>query len=128
MAEHFDFAAYLTQERGKLSETATSDEKIDRTGGSGNDGGMEARIAKLEADVGHIQRDVAELKGEIKELRREFHGAKIWALLLYIGLAGALLGAIWTGYLRLDDSIRDLSHHLSTASAPPTAAPGGVNP
>ncbi|MCJ8518979.1 hypothetical protein ABID21_001883 [Pseudorhizobium tarimense] len=38
-------------------------------GNGGNDGGMEARVAKLEAAVEFIQRDVAELKTDIKDMR-----------------------------------------------------------
>lgn len=44
---------------------------IDGGGGSGDDGQMEARIAKLEASVGHIERDVSDIKSDIRELRRD---------------------------------------------------------
>lgn len=36
-----------------------------------DNGGMEARIAKLEATMEHVQSDVAELKADVRELRRD---------------------------------------------------------
>jgi hypothetical protein len=44
---------------------------IDPTGGGGDDGGMEARIAKLEAAVSHIERDVSELRQDVREIKRD---------------------------------------------------------
>lgn len=41
---------------------------LEKTGGGGNDGGMEARVAKLEATTEYIQRDVAEIKSDLKAL------------------------------------------------------------
>jgi hypothetical protein len=55
---------------------------------------MEARIAKLEAHVEHLQSDVSEIKSDVKLLTASTHqisesigSAKVWAVLLYIGLA-----------------------------------------
>jgi predicted nucleic acid-binding Zn-ribbon protein len=85
--------------------------------------GMESRIARLEADVAHIRSDVADVKqdvralrdrldeanernlarmdamdvrlsGRIDSLQRELATAKVWALLLYITLAGAVYGTL----------------------------------
>lgn len=39
---------------------------VDNHGGPPDDGGMEARVAKLEAAVEYILRDVGEMKGELK--------------------------------------------------------------
>ena len=38
-------------------------------GDGGDNGGMEARVAKLESAVEFIQRDIGELKPDIKEMR-----------------------------------------------------------
>src|SRR6185503_17835185 len=60
-------------------------------------GGMEARIARLESDVAHVRSDVAELKTDLRSVRdridrlvESLAAAKIWALVLYIALAGGL--------------------------------------
>jgi hypothetical protein len=44
---------------------------IDDSGGGGDDGGMEARIAKLEAGQEFIQRDVKELKDDVRAMRAD---------------------------------------------------------
>ena len=66
---------------------------------------MEARIAKLESDVEYIKRDIGDLKTDVRELRgdvtgirTELHSAKIWALILYIALAGSLFGVLAKGF------------------------------
>jgi hypothetical protein len=85
--------------------------------------GMEARIARLESDMAHVRSDVAELKTDVRSLRdrmdarfdgmdAKFNGkldgvnaridklvdslasAKVWALVLYIALAGGLFGTL----------------------------------
>ncbi|MGH8727400.1 MAG: hypothetical protein ACREV9_04415 [Burkholderiales bacterium] len=73
--------------------------------GDGGGGGMEARVAKLQSDVEHIQSDIAEIKVDGRDVRDKISGikdsissAKIWALLLYIGLAAALLTAMARGF------------------------------
>ena len=83
---------------------------------------MEARIARLESDVAHVRSDVADLKTDVRSLRDKidalrdnmevkfqatnarldkFHdslaSAKVWALMLYIALAGANFGALARG-------------------------------
>jgi outer membrane murein-binding lipoprotein Lpp len=78
--------------------------------------GMEARIARLESDVAHIRSDVAELKTDVRSLRDRMDArfdavnaridkladslasARVWALVLYIALAGALFGALARGF------------------------------
>jgi uncharacterized coiled-coil protein SlyX len=77
---------------------------------------MEARIARLESDVAHIRSDVAELKTDVRSLRDKMDAkfeamsarldklhdslasAKVWALMLYIALAGANFGALARGF------------------------------
>lgn len=78
---------------------------LDRPTGGCNDGGMEARIAKLESDVEYFKHDIGEIKSEVKEVRvsvqshrDDFHAAKIWALMLYIAMAGILLGVMAKGF------------------------------
>lgn len=41
---------------------------LEKGSGGGNDGGMEARVAKLEATAEYIQRDVAEIKADLKTI------------------------------------------------------------
>jgi outer membrane murein-binding lipoprotein Lpp len=77
---------------------------------------MEARIARLESDVAHIRSDVADLKTDVRSLRDKVDAkfdavnaridklvdslasAKVWALTLYIALAGALFGVLARGF------------------------------
>ena len=80
---------------------------------------MEARIARIESDVAHLRTDVGDIKIDLRNLRDTLHlidaklsekteklgetkaslersiaSAKVWALLLYIALAGVNLGAL----------------------------------
>lgn len=84
---------------------------------------MEARIARIESDVGHLRTDVADIKVDLRELRTKVDGveslmhekfdslrddnaglsdqiasAKIWALMLYFGLAAVMLGTLARGF------------------------------
>jgi hypothetical protein len=88
---------------------------------------MEARIVRLESDVGHLREDVADVKQDVRALHSKldavdqrlndkidsldqrltgridalkviFHSTRIWALLLYIALAGAMLGTMARGF------------------------------
>ena len=70
------------------------EQNIDVGGGGGNNGGMEARVAKLESSVEYIQRDIGEIKTDIKEIRADMRsdfrllfGATIVTTL---GLAGLM--------------------------------------
>jgi hypothetical protein len=76
---------------------------------------MEARIARLESDVTHVLTNVSDIKADVRglrdridtvasqlntkfdDLRDSFAAAKIWALFLYIALAGINLGALARG-------------------------------
>lgn len=76
---------------------------------------MEARIARLESDVTHLLTNVSDIKADVRglrdridtvasqlntkfdDLRDSFAAAKIWALFLYIALAGINLGALARG-------------------------------
>lgn len=73
---------------------------VEGAGGDGGDG-MEPRIAKLESDVGHIQSDIGDIKIDVKAMRDKMDrlndsiwSAKVWALLLYVALAAAILAWI----------------------------------
>lgn len=73
---------------------------------------MEARIARLESDVIHIRSDMAEVKGDLRSLRDKMdsmrdkidlvrdsiNNAKVWALALYVTLAGAMFGTMARGF------------------------------
>lgn len=89
--------------------------------------GMEARIARPESDVEHIRSDMADVKVELRTLRDKMDGmstsltqrmvdltdridavntslkdglasAQVWALVLYIVLAGGMLGTMARGF------------------------------
>jgi uncharacterized coiled-coil protein SlyX len=76
------------------------------------DSDMEARIARLESDVAHIRSDIADLKTDVRTMRDrmdgmhaqfaglkdEVHSAKIWALLLYFAIAGAMYATMARGF------------------------------
>ena len=66
---------------------------------------MEARIARLESDIAHMRSDIAELRTDFRSLRDRIDrlvesvaAAKIWALVLYIALAGGLFGTLARGF------------------------------
>lgn len=66
---------------------------------------MEARIARLESDVAHIRSDIDDLKSDVRSLRDKtdavkdsIASAKVWALVLYIALAGSLFGVLARGF------------------------------
>jgi hypothetical protein len=83
-------------------------EEMERHMGSGppaGGDGMEPRVAKLEASVEHIQTDVADIKldgraviAKLDDIKDSIASAKIWALLLYIGLAGGMLFVMAKGF------------------------------
>lgn len=73
------------------------------SGGGGGD--MEARVAKLESDVNHITSEISEMRKDVRDIRTKVEdvkdsisSAKIWALLLYIALAGSLLFVMAKGF------------------------------
>ena len=87
----------------KISQTPFNEDN--RFSGGDDGGDMEGRIAKLESSVEYIQRDIAEIKADIKDVEKGIGGlndsissAKVWALLLYIGLAGGLLYILAHGF------------------------------
>ena len=66
---------------------------------------MEARIARLEADVAHVRTDVADIKVDVRMLRDKMDtlkdsitAAQVWALVLYIALAGGMFGTMARGF------------------------------
>lgn len=56
-----------------LTEWASS---VDGGGSGGDNGAMEARVAKLEATTEYVQRDIAELKTDVRELRKDIIGIR----------------------------------------------------
>jgi hypothetical protein len=83
---------YAANARALMDSLLSQLEK--HSGGGGNGGGMEARIAKLESGVAHIERDIGEIKTDLRDVRanartdfRTTWGALIVATL---GLAGLL--------------------------------------
>lgn len=66
---------------------------------------MEARMARLESDVAYIRTDVAEVKTDIRRVdakvdavKDDIASTKVWALVLYIALAGGLFGTLARGF------------------------------
>lgn len=68
-------------------------------GNGGNDGGMEARIAKLESDMDYVKRDVSELRVDMRDVRdrtvkiEERMATKAFVFRVYFIVSG-LLAAI----------------------------------
>lgn len=50
--------------------------RFDRPTGGGDNGGMEARVARLEADVDYIKRDIAEIKTILNGHGGKFDGVR----------------------------------------------------
>ena len=63
-------------------------------GGGGDNGGREARIAKLEASASHLERDVSELRADVREIKRDQRAdfRTTWAAIIAValGLAGLM--------------------------------------
>ena len=77
---------------------------------------MEARMARVESDVAHLRTDVADIRIDVRSLRDKIDAlgaqlnakidglkaslaaAKVWALLLYVALAAAMLGTMARGF------------------------------
>jgi uncharacterized coiled-coil protein SlyX len=88
---------------------------------------MEARIARLESDVAHLRTDVADIKIDVRALRDKMDAmngklserieastasltakidsvkdslaaTKVWALALYVALAGSLFATLARGF------------------------------
>jgi hypothetical protein len=69
--------------------------------GGGDDGGMEARVAKLEAAVEHIQVVVGEIKADLREVRRDMRGdfRLLFGAVIFVALGLAGLMAKGFGWL-----------------------------
>jgi hypothetical protein len=96
-------------QHGKANGTGTPP----GSGGSGGD--MEPRVAKLEASMEFIKDGITEIKSEVRssranfdtkigvlgdrlgELKDSIHAAKVWAVLLYIAMAGGILFVVARG-------------------------------
>ena len=88
-----------------------------------NEHSLAIQVAELRSDVRHVQSDVTEIKADVRELRKdmrevqkdmhemqrdidgkfqkvykEISTAKVWALVLYIGLAGSLFYVLAKGF------------------------------
>ena len=62
-------------------------------------------VAELRADVRHVQSDTTDIKAELRvtnerldSLKDSLASAKVWALGLYIALAGSLLYVLARGF------------------------------
>lgn len=87
---------------GKSSAFPT---RTQHAGGGDGGGDMEARLGKLEAHMEHVQTDCADIKTDLRSVRDKVDGvkdaiwsAKVWALGLYVVLAGVLLGTMAKGF------------------------------
>jgi len=76
----------LYNDVAKLKSEVSS---LQKGGGGGTSGGMEARLASLEANYGHLRDDVAEMKKDIRDLRND---ARTDFRLLFGALIAVALG------------------------------------
>jgi hypothetical protein len=76
--------------------------RFDGTSGGGDDGGMEARVAKLEAALSHVERDVGEVRSDLKEVRRDITSIRTTDFRLLFGaiiaVALGLAGMMTKGF------------------------------
>jgi hypothetical protein len=83
----------ITERLDRLGDRAPRD-PFDNGGSGGDDGGMEARVAKLEATVEHIQRDLTDIKQDVREIRSsmstDFRLTWGGLIALALGLAGLM--------------------------------------
>ena len=88
----------------RLSQGLTpvrADDEIVTPGGPGDNGGMEARVAKLEAAVEHIQRDISDIRTDIRDIRGELrgvHSAMRTHFYWMIGAFAAVLAVMAKGF------------------------------
>jgi len=75
----------VSQLKAKLAALSIPANGIDQGGGGGDDGGMEARIAKLEAANEYIQRDIKELKDDVRAIRGDITGIRTTDFRLLFG-------------------------------------------
>jgi len=66
---------------------------------------LAVQVAELRADVRHVQSDTTDIKAELRvtnerldSLKDSLASAKVWALGLYIALAGSLLYVLARGF------------------------------
>ena len=66
---------------------------------------LAVQVAELRADVHHVQSDTTDIKAELRvtnerldSLKDSLASAKVWALGLYIALAGSLLYVLARGF------------------------------
>jgi len=68
---------------------------VDPPSGGGDDGAMQARVAKLEAGVAHLERDVADIRAELRLLRSDQRAdfRLTWGAIIVaaLGLAGLMV-------------------------------------
>jgi hypothetical protein len=69
------------------------------------DSNLAVQVAELRADVRHVQSDTTDIKAELRvtnqrldSLKDSLASAKVWALGLYIALAGSLLYVLARGF------------------------------
>ena len=83
---------------------------------SENETQLAIQVAELRSDVRHVQSDVTDIKADLRQFKKEVESkferiyeqlqkigkelsdAKIWALVLYIGLAGSLFYVLAKGF------------------------------
>jgi hypothetical protein len=93
---------------------------VDESEGVNMSDDLDVRVARIESDVQHIKADTTDLRVELRRtndkidevrdvltakfdnkidgLRDKLHSATVWALLLYIALAGSLLTVLAKGF------------------------------
>ncbi|MRG66463.1 hypothetical protein GH789_14395 [Rhizobium pusense] len=83
----------------EAAEAAKREADLRGGGNGGNNGGMEARLAKLEADMEYVKRDVSELRTDMRDVRdravkiEERMATKTFVFSVY-GIVSALIAAI----------------------------------
>ncbi len=73
------------------SDGGNDEPPIAKSGGGGDNGDMEARIARLESDMNHISKTLDEVKTDVREIRKDIQEVRKEAGRDYRTLFGALI-------------------------------------
>ncbi len=61
----------MSRDRGVMRTPPSPVTSLDKSGGGGNSGDMEARVAKVEAGVEHLIREMQVVRTELRDIRLE---------------------------------------------------------
>jgi hypothetical protein len=66
------------------------EEELPGGGNGGDNGGMEARVAKLEATVEHIGSDISDIRTDLRQIRGDMRTQFYWMLAAFAAVLGVM--------------------------------------